>query len=257
MAPMKLECEWDGCQYATMELEPAVAVELLKVHLQSVHQTHATGGSTAEDSRNKVKFPKPAVDQVQSLEEWETFLTRWAEYKKQMKVDTGNVSGQLISCTSNELETSLRRILGQDLYNEAEVVLLREMKKLVVKYQNPAVNVEEFLTTKQEGGKSVRHFLSRLKGVSSRCEFVVTCVCCKKENKTCCDAKVSYADNITKFKLVSGLADSDIKEDALGLEVTTLEEIVKAIEIKESAKEANRTLCIRLMNFFGPYSYLA
>ena len=169
MAPMKFGCEWTGCQYATMELEPAVAVELLKVHLQSVHQTHATGGSTAEDSRNKVKFPKPAVDQVQLLEEWETLLTRWAEYKKQMKVDTGNVSGQLISCTSNELETSLRRILGQDLYNEAEVVLLREMKQLVVKFQNPAVYVEEFLTIKQEGGESVRHFLSRLKGVSNRC----------------------------------------------------------------------------------------
>ena len=79
--------------------------------------------------------------------------------------------------------------------------------------------------------------------MSNRCEFVVTCTCCKKEkNKTCCDAKVSYAGNITKFKLVSGLADSDIKEDALGLEVTTLEEIVKAVEVKESAKEANRTL---------------
>ena len=138
---MKMECEWDDCQYATKEYEPAVAVELLKLHTQKVHQTHATGGTTAEDSRNKVKFPKPAVDQVQSLEEWETFLTRWAEYKKQMKVDTGNVSGQLISCTRNELETSLRRILGQDLYNEAEVVLLREMKKLVVKFQNPAVYV--------------------------------------------------------------------------------------------------------------------
>ena len=38
------------------------------------------------------------------------------------------------------------------------------------------------------------------------------------------------------------MADSDIKEDALGLEVTTLEEIVKAVEVRESAKEANRTL---------------
>ena len=84
--------------------------------------------------------------------------------------------------------------------------------------------------------------MSRLKGVSNRCGFDVMCVCCKKEDKTCCDAKVSYADNITRFKLVSGLADSDIKEDALGLEATTLEEIVKAVEIKESAKEANRTL---------------
>merc|ERR1711895_254984 len=165
-----------------------------------------------------------------------------AEYKRQMRVETGDVPGQLISCGSNELQTSLTRVLGKSLYKETEGVLLHEMKKLVVKFQNPAVYVEEFLTTKQEVGESVRHFMSRLKGVSNRCGFDVTCVCCKKDNKTCCDAKVSYADNITKFKLVSGLADSDIKEDALGLEATTLEEIVKAIEVKESAKEANRTL---------------
>ena len=41
---------------------------------------------------------------------------------------------------------------------------------------------------------------------------------------------------------MSGLSDSVIKDDALGLEVTTLEEIVKAVEVKDSAKEANRTL---------------
>ena len=57
-----------------------------------------------------------------------------------------------------------------------------------------------------------------------------------------CGAKVSYTDEITKFKLVSGLSDMDIKEDALGLEASTLEEIVKAVEVKESAKEVNRTL---------------
>ena len=41
---------------------------------------------------------------------------------------------------------------------------------------------------------------------------------------------------------MSGLSDSVIKDDALGLEVTALEEIVKAVEVKDSAKEANRTL---------------
>ena len=86
------------------------------------------------------------------------------------------------------------------------------MKKLVVKYQNPAVYMEEFLTMKQEGDKSIRH------------EFLVTCKCCKDGDRKCgCTAKVSYADDIMNFKLVSGFADSDIKEDALGLEFTKLE----------------------------------
>ena len=148
MAPMAMECVVDGCQFATKEFEPAVAVELIKLHHQSSH-TQDTGGSTAGDSRNRVKFPKPTVDQGQSLEEWETFLIRWAEYKRQMRVETGDVSGQLISCGSNELQTSLTRVLGKDLYKETEGVLLHEMKNLVVKFQNPAVYVEEFLTTKK------------------------------------------------------------------------------------------------------------
>ena len=157
---MVMECVVDDCQFATKELEPEIAVRLIELHDKNSH-TQVSGGSTAGDSRNKVKFKQPEIDQGQSLEEWETFLTRWKEYKKQMKVDTGNVSGQLISCASNELETSLRRVLGKDFYNETEGVLLLEMKKLVVKFQNPAVYVEEFLTTKQEVGESVRHFMSR------------------------------------------------------------------------------------------------
>ena len=143
MAPTIMECEWDGCKYVTKEYEPAIAMEQLKLHAQAKH-TQATGGSTAEDRRNRVKFPKPTVDQGQSLEEWETFLIQWAEYKRQMRVETGDVPGQLISCGSKELQTSLTRVLGKGLYKETEGVLLLEMKNLAVKFQNPAVYVEEF-----------------------------------------------------------------------------------------------------------------
>ena len=68
MAPMVMECVVDGCQFATKELEPAVAVELIKLHDKNSH-TQDTGGSTAGDSRNKVKFKQPKIDQAQSLEE--------------------------------------------------------------------------------------------------------------------------------------------------------------------------------------------
>ena len=89
---------------------------------------------------------------------------------------------------------------------------------------------------KEEGDENIRHYLLRLKGLSNRCEFSVTCTCCKGGDRKCCTTKVSYADDIMKFKLVSGLSDSDIKE------VATLKEILMAAEVKESAKEADRTL---------------
>ena len=57
-----------------------------------------------------------------------------------------------------------------------------------------------------------------------------------------CMKKVSYSDSLIKFKLVSGLLDSEIKKDILGGDVKLLEETVKAIEAKESAKQAKSNL---------------
>ena len=43
------------------------------------------------------------------------------------------------------------RITGGTIYSKSERELLAKMKKLMVKYQNPAIYVEEFLSTRQEG----------------------------------------------------------------------------------------------------------
>ena len=144
------------CEYKTeTEIPDTSSVtekqQQLKFHLEFNHPSPAqnvVGSPPPGDTRRKAKLPQPGIDQDQPLEAWETFLTRWAEYKKQMQVSTTNVAGQLISCGSDELQTSLQRIVGRELYNKTEVELLGKMKKLVVKYQNPAVYVEEFLTTK-------------------------------------------------------------------------------------------------------------
>jgi hypothetical protein len=48
------------------------------------------------------------------------------------------------------------------------------MKGLAVRYQNPAVHVQEFLCMSQQCEEGVRHYLSRFKGVAARCEFNVT-----------------------------------------------------------------------------------
>ena len=57
-----------------------------------------------------------------------------------------------------------------------------------------------------------------------------------------CQKKVSYADDLTKFKLFSGLVNSEIKEDILGADDKSLEDTVKAIEAEESAKRAKGKL---------------
>ena len=48
MAPIAMDCESEGCQYATKEYEPAVAVELLKFHREDKHP----GRTVAKKSRD-------------------------------------------------------------------------------------------------------------------------------------------------------------------------------------------------------------
>ena len=74
----------------------------------------------------------------------------------------------------------------------------------------------------------MRHYLTRLRGSASRCNFVEICTAPQ------CDTEVSYADSIIRFKLIASLSDTEIKEDVLSAEDKTFEETVKAIEAKES-----------------------
>ena len=53
---------------------------------------------------------------------------------------------------------------------------------------------------------------------------------------------VSYCDVVIRFKLIAGLNCSDIKEDILSTDDTSLEEMVRIIENKESGKLAKKTV---------------
>ena len=88
---------------------------------------------------------------------------------------------------------------------------------LAVKFQNPAVNVQEFLGMYQQGDERVRHYLSRLRGVASRCQFEVTCTYGGS-------VSVLYGDQVIRFKLIAGLQEIGIKGDILSTEDKSLEE---------------------------------
>ena len=50
---------------------------------------------------------------------------------------------------------------------------------------------------------------------------------------------------MTRFKLIAGLHDIDIKEDILSIEDKTLDETVKLIENKESGRQAKKTVGVQ------------
>ena len=77
------------------------------------------------------------------------------------------------------------------------------------------MNVQEFLGMYQQRDEGVRHYLSKLRGVASWCQFEVTCTC---------GVSVLYGDQVIRFKLIAGLQDIGIKGDILSTEDKSLEE---------------------------------
>ena len=227
---MRLPCPGTQCNYVTEEVDIQAALTLLAMHKEIDHP--GDGQATPQSSSRKPeKFPRPNITIDTTAEAWQDFYTSWLQYKDEYSLTGQAVTRQLYACCSTELATSLSRTTGGAHFTLSEIQMLGQMKNLAVRYQNPAVHVQEFLGMSQQPDEGVRHYLSRLNGVASRCEFNITCSC-GLEN--------SFAEKITRFKLIAGLDDKDIKLDILSMQEKGLEETVKCIESKESGKIARK-----------------
>ena len=232
MAPVELPCPSSTCEFKTVKLEYAQAEKQLELHARLDHAVAMAAGG--DSHRKPEKFPRPEISIDKSTEDWHEFLVTWDQYKEEYQLSGRALIRQLYACCSEEMKTSLSRITSGKQFEKTEKELLELMKQLAVRYQNPMVHVQEFLRQNQNQDEGVRHFLTRLRGVAARCNFSEKC-----EN---CDRDISYSDSIIRFKLVAGLADSEIKEDILSLDEKSLDETVKAIEAKVSGKLARQTL---------------
>ena len=164
----------------------------------------------------------PAINLDTTDKAWNDFYMALLQYKDESALVGQAITRQPYACCTTEQATSLSHTLS-------EAQLVEHMKALTVRYQNPAVHVHEFLGLSQQADERVRHYLSRLKGVASRHNFEVQCSC---------GITNSFTEAITRFKLIAGLVDTNIKRDILSKSNMNLEETVKAAEGKESGKVA-------------------
>ena len=231
MPNVKLPCAIGGdCDYETINLPYEQAKDQLEIHMMYAHRD-----AQPVSSNKPEKFPRPEIKLDSTAENWEEFIVTWAQYKEEYKLAGAGLVRQLIASCSDELKQSLSRLTGGKHFTLTEAQLLDHMKNVAVRYQNPAVFVQQFLSLSQQQDEGVRHYLTRLRGLASRCNFTVKCEPCNTE--------LSYADSVIRFKLIAGLCDEEIKEDVLSSqEDKSLEDTVKEIEAKESGKLARKTV---------------
>ena len=196
MAPVSLPCVMGAavCSFKTMELEYEQANEQLGTHMKFAHNEGA--GQYSNEKNKPEKFPRPSLEADSTTEAWEDFEATWAQYKEEYNLSGKGLIRQLYACCSTELKTSLSRITCGKQFEQTEPSLMKLMKPLAVRHQNPAVHVQEFLGLTQQADEGIRHYLTRLRGVAGRCDFNVDCQTCNKA--------ISYQDNVVRFKLIQG-----------------------------------------------------
>ena len=229
MTMVSLSCPMgSACSYTTEKVGEPTALALLDKHERMAHPSVLHGTT---NSKKPEKFPRPSIDLDSTSESWQEFFTAWQQYQDEYNLTGKASTRQLYACCSPELATSLSRTTGGTHFTLDEAKLMENIKKLAVRHQNPAVHVQEFLGLVQQPDEGVRHFLARLRGVASRCNFDVSCTTCTKS--------ISYADSVIRFKLIAGLSDIEIKEDILSVDDKTLEDILKT---RKAANQPNAQL---------------
>ena len=143
---MKLRCIAEDCIWESQDLNEGLAEKTLLMHLQLVHQVAPAQPQVGGTGLKKPeKFPRPLIDQDSTLESWNEFLSSWEQYKDEYQLSGTALTRQLYACCSSDLKTSLSRTSGGSHFTLTEEQMLGTMKQLAVKFQNPVVNVQEFL----------------------------------------------------------------------------------------------------------------
>ena len=167
MAPIKLPCLVGGdCTFQTVQLEYDQAKAQQDGHMRYAHA--AADGRAGEGARKPEKFPRPEVKMDSSAEDWAEFEVTWGQYKEEYSLTGPALIRQLYACSADELKQGISRSSGGKHFAFSETNLLKLMKQLAVRYQNPAVHVQEFLSLSQHQDEPVRHYLTRLKGTATR-----------------------------------------------------------------------------------------
>ena len=157
---VKLKCTSGdtNCNFETQDLEFGQATVLLESHLKHAHPVAGGGGG----ARKPETFPRPELKLDSSAEEWSEFKVTWRQYKEEYNLTGASLIRQLVASCSEDLRHSLSRTTGGSQFDKTEDQLLELMKQLAVRYQNPAVHVQEFLGLVQHQDEGIRHYLTRL-----------------------------------------------------------------------------------------------
>lgn len=229
-----LKCSLPGCDFETIDGSDAVVVALLTNH-NLAHQLPTGSGTNAATCPKGPKLERPRIDMGVENETWNMFERRWDNFYRGSGIDTTTASLQLFQCASEPLGDALLKVNPKITSLSVDEVL-KAMKSLAVIPVSLGVKRADFMAMHQHAEEQFRSFAARVRGKAETCEFRVSHKCtCGKDNS------IDYTDETIRDVLLSGIADVDIRREALSVEDMqrkSINEVIAFVEGKEMARNA-------------------
>ena len=227
-----IKCPIATCTYSTEDVDAAVAAVLLTIH--NNEHIAAPRNSDAAVRQRAPKIDRPKISAGSSEETWNTFITRWAMFKRSTGMAGAETVQQLFHCCDEDLGDSILK--GHpDAINQDEDRLLQKIKQMAVIPVAISVRRADLLNTKQDHGENARSLYAKVKGKAATCSYSIVCT-----SETCTQV-IDFTNVMVKDVVISGLVDEEIKKEVLGwsdLDEKSIEETITFIEAKEMARDA-------------------
>ena len=205
------------------------------------HTAPAPAAVAAPSCAKGPKLERPKIALEASNEDWNAFCRRWDAFRKGTGIDNTTASSQLLECATDGLMNIVLRASPTFVSLPIDDAL-KVLKSLAVVPVALGVLRSDLASLRQDPDEPFRAYAARVQGKAETCEFKVSF------NGSCakCHApftgEVYYVDEVIRDVLLNGIADIDIRRDALATEDIhrkSVNELIAFIESRETARNAN------------------
>ncbi len=195
--------------------------------------THAMTHSRATKAK-PAPVKRPEISSGGTTEGWSYFTTRWRSYSQAVQLSDRDTSIQLLECCDAKLRKDVtRNAIGPTPLEEmTEADLLKAIRALAVREENPKVARVTLSRMSQDRGEPVRAFAARLRGQAEVCRFTKKCAGC--------DRISNQGEERVADQLCVGLADAEIQEDLLKHpdQDMGVEDTIRFVEVRAAGKRS-------------------
>ena len=236
-----VRCPAPGCSYETDDLNEDLVCQLLSLHALSHTQTRTS------TSRGP-KLTRPSIDIGVDLETWNAFVRRWETFRAGSDISDDASAVQLFQCASEALGDMLLKA-DPHLTMKPVVEVMKAMQSMAVIPVARGVSRAELFQMAQANDEPIRSFAARVRGKAETCGFLTstTCGACSRA------VNANYTEEVIRDVLLAGIADVDIRREALGMpdiQDKSTNDVVSLIESREMARNATPLTSVSTMSSY-------